>query len=503
MRIEILAERKRVKQWWSFIECVFHALFDPQLERNYRWVAWVWIAGLVLFGVYFWGKFLNWGRIPFDFHDWAEINAARIEFVRNALRTGQLPLHMNEIAHLKMMTDRYFSIPDTILAPQMILLLFFPTGQFIYINTLIMFVVGTFGLLQFRKRFSLSLIAFTWLFLLFNFNGHLTAHFSVGHVTWWGYFLIPWFFLLLLDAIEKEPGWRWIAGMAFLLFLIFLQGGFHFYTWLLLFLGLFGLTSRKRFWLAIKTGTATILLSMVRILPVVLLLKEFDTEFRGGYDSIQDIINAMVNMKLVSESIPPRGVYGPIPLGWWEFDLYIGLVATIFLLYFGVFRWLKSWEEFPSLQVLFLPTIALLVMSVSDIYRVVRMVPIPLISGERVSSRMIIIPFIIVLLMAVLYFQRALLSKRLPQAFHLVIIVLMGVTITDLWRHMRAWRVTTAVQAFPVTPVDLAIKVVGNHPDAPYFWMIGIGALITLITAVGLLYLARAERSQVHLAVPG
>ncbi len=63
----------------------------------------------------------------------------------------------------------------------------------------------------------------------------------------------------------------------------------------------------------------------------------------------------------------------------------------------------------------------------------------------------------------------------------------------EIWQHALAWRVTTAVQAFPITPVDLSIKVVGDHPDAPYFWMIAIGAAITAITGFSLLVLARRQ----------
>ena len=35
-----------------------------------------------------WGKFLNWGQIPFDFHDWAEITAPRVAFLRDAMIKG-------------------------------------------------------------------------------------------------------------------------------------------------------------------------------------------------------------------------------------------------------------------------------------------------------------------------------------------------------------------------------------------------------------------------------
>jgi hypothetical protein len=486
-RIETTMWQDRLKRWQTFCERIIDSFFDTQIERNVHWVTWVWIFLLLLAGIFFWGKFLNWGRIPFNYHDWAEINAARIEFVRNALHSGQIPLHMTEIGHLRNLTDRYMSIPDAILAPQMVLLLFLQTGPFVYINTLILYFVGTFGLLQFRKRYSLSLAAFTWLFLLFNFNGYLTAHFGVGHVTWWGYFLIPWFFLLIFDALEREQGWRWVTGMAFILFLIFLQGSHHMFTWLLIFLGLFGLTSWKRFWLVIKTGAAALLLSMVRILPPILLLSKFDTDFLGGYASIQEFLAAMITLKPASQSLPILGVAGSSPLGWWEFDIYVGLIGALFILYFGVFCWVKDRDDYLQFQPLFLPVVTLFILSIGTFYDFVRIIPIPLLTGERVSSRMVIIPFLVVLLIATVYFQRALKSDRLSRVFRVTTVVLMLVTVYDLWQHMRAWRVTTAVNAFPFTPVDLSIKVVGNHPDAPYFRLIAIGALISLATAIFLI----------------
>lgn len=477
----------RLKRWLAFFERIIDSFFDPQLENHVRWVTWVWIAVLLLAGIFFWGKFLNWGNIPFDYHDWAEINAARIEFVRNALRSGQFPLHMSEIGHLRNLTDRYLSIPDAISSPQMVLLLFLQTGTFIYVNTLILYVVSMIGLLQFRKRYSFSLAAFTWLFLLFNFNGYLTSHFGVGHVTWWGYFLLPWFFLLIFDALEREPGWRWVTGMAFILFLIFLQGSHHMFTWLLIFLGLFGLTSWKRLWLVIKAGAAAILLSMVRILPPILLLDKFDTDFLGGYASIQEFLVAMITLKPASQSLPIAGTAGSSPLGWWEFDIYVGLIGAVFILYFGVLSWLKDRDDYPQFQPLFLPVITLFILSIGDFYNFVRMLPIPLLYGERVSSRMVIIPFIVVLFIAAIYFQRALKSDRLSRVLRVVSMVLMSVTVYDLWQHLRFWRVTTAVNAFPFTAVDLSIKVPANHPDAPYVQLIAIGALISLATGIFLI----------------
>lgn len=492
---------KRFNRFQSIVEHIVDSFFIPHLESGMRWVSWIWITGLIVFGIFFWGKFFNWGNIPFNYHDWAEINAARIEFVRNAIRSGQFPLHMTESSHLRNLTDRYLSIPDAMLAPQMILLSFLKTGPFVYINTLILFLTGTFGLIQFRKKYSLSLVAFTWLFLIFNFNGHLIAHLSVGHVTWWGYFLTPWFFLLICHAIEGEPKWGWITGMAFLLFLIFLHGAFHFFTWLLLFLGVFGLTSWKRFYLVIKAGAATLLLSMVRILPPILLLGKFDTEYFGGYPSIQDMLYAMVTMKPADQSLPFTGFEVSSRLGWWEFDLYVGLVATVFILYFGILTWLKDRSYLENFQPLLLPAIILFVMSIGNLYGFVRMLPIPILSGERVSSRMVIIPFITILLISGIYFQRALVSDRLSRALRSASLFLMLVTVYDLWQHMESWQVTTAAKAFRPSAVDLTIKVVGNHPDAPYFWLIAIGALISLVTGIFLIDRMVHERSSAPIMI--
>jgi hypothetical protein len=259
---------------------------------------------------------------------------------------------------------------------------------------------------------------------------------------------------------------------------------------------LFGLTSWKRFWLAIKTGIAALLLTMVRILPPVLLLSQFDTDFLGGYASIPELLKAMIIMKPASESLPVLGVPGSSPLGWWEFDLYVGVIGTIFILYFGLICWLKDRDYIPRLQDLLLPVVTIFILSIGDLYNYVRLIPIPLLIGERVSSRMIIIPFIMVLFIAVIYFQRALMSGQPSRAFHMSSFILMLVTVYDLWQHMRAWRVTTAVNAFPFTPVDLSIKLVGNHPDAPYFRMITIGALISLATGIFLIFQMLREHSK-------
>ena len=182
------------------------------------------------------------------------------------------------------------------------------------------------------------------------------------------------------------------------------------------------------------------------------------------------------------------------PLGWWEFDLYIGLLGAVFLLYFGIFRWLKEGRAQSGFPALVLPITALSVISVGSIYQIVRLLPIPLIAGERVSSRFISLPFAFLLILAAVEFQRWL-DERPANAAVIRIswLGLIGILIHDLWQHGKVWQVTSAVQAFPVTPVNLAIKIVSNHADPPYIAAISIGAAVSLVTLVALLFLWRRE----------
>ena len=46
------------------------------------WTRRVFKGFLFIIGLAAWGWFLNWGSIPFDFHDWSEITAPRLAFLQ-------------------------------------------------------------------------------------------------------------------------------------------------------------------------------------------------------------------------------------------------------------------------------------------------------------------------------------------------------------------------------------------------------------------------------------
>lgn len=467
------------------------AAFDPNVEKQHRWLGWLWLAALWAIGAFLWGKFLNWGQIPFDWLDWAEINAPRTAFLKDAVMKGVLPLHMPDSSALRGVTDRFMSIPDALLSPQILLLRFMEIGTFFLVNTLLLYTTGMFGLLWFRRRFSLSLVSFSALFLLFNFNGHILAHYSVGHTTWAGYLLFPWFAVLVFRLLQGESSWRWVAQTALVLFLIYLQGAFHQFIWGLMFLGLLGLTTWERFWPALKALVSACLLSMVRILPPTLLLGQFDDEFLGGYPTLMDILDSMVRFKYPAEAIGVRTMLSS--LAWWEYDLYLGLAGTAFLAVFGIYSWAKHHRTESGFPALLLPIGGMTLLSVGRVYRLVRLIPIPLLSGERASIRMVILPVVFLLILAAIEFQRWLQNRQTSWIVQLSGLGLLLVMGHDLWQHAKVWQVTNAVSAFDVARVDLSIKVVANHPDPIYFTLLGVGATVTILTLLGLIYLWRRE----------
>ncbi len=456
--------------------------------REWGWVAALWLVGLFLFG-----QFFNWGNIPFDFHDWAEISAPRIAFVQDAVKTGQLPLHMPDGSALRNVTDRYMALPDVMLSPQMLLLGLMPVGWFVLLNVWLMYTLGLVGLAGLWRRLRLSPFSFAVLFFLFNFNGSILSHFSVGHVNYTGYFLYPWLFLLLIAMAECETpfslksraAWRWLAGYAFLLFFMLLNGSFHQFVWALMLTGLVGLFQWRNFWQSMAGIAAAGLLSAVRLLPPALHLGEFDSEFLSGYPALMDVWNALTAMTGPDKAFAHTGQL--TNLGWWEFDLFVGLAGAAFLLAFGLGWWLKKRDVPAWLSTLSTPALVLFVLSMGSVYKLVMYIPIPLINGERVSARLVTLPFVLLMLAAAFAFQRYVDGQGRSALLRWVGLTGLFLLSHDQWQHLKLWRVNVAAQYFPVTPVDLAIKVVSNHPDAVYTNLLLVGAGVTLTVGIVLL----------------
>jgi len=466
-------------------------LFSGEIERRQRWLGWTSAAGLYLIGLFAWGVYLGWGTIQFDFHDWGEITVPRLTFLQNAIQEGKLPLHMLSLNPLGGATDRFLCVPDQILSPQVVLLGVLSVAQFIFFDILLMYSIGFIGLLLIRHKYKLSVFSFSLLFFLFTFNGHILAHITAGHASWGGYFLFPYFFLLVVELLEDKAGWVWVAKTALLLFTILLQGSYHQFVWLLYFLGFLALAVPRHFWTILKSGLFAILFSMVRLLPPILILKRFNSNYFGGYPTLASIWDSMVYSLIPAIHTNWDGLSNSV--GTWEFSLYTGLLAGLFLVYFGILRTFRSTGEE---KVLLAPAVGIILLSMEEPFRVLRTVlTFPPFTGERIASRSISLAFVVVLFLAVIAFQHWLEAGKLTQALYLPLLVLSLININDLWENFYRWEVTRNIGTFePFFLIKAEDWLVANHHDTKYLLMLGAGLAVTVMSSIYLIVKIRQTR---------
>ena len=470
---------------------LFSTLFQFNKEDNFPWLPWVWISLLFLAGALLWIYFFNFGKVPIDYMDWAEVWAARLQAWRDALLNNTLPFHLSDVGAMRTTGDRYFSVADMVSTPQLILLRWLEVGPYALINNLLLYSFATYSLLKIRKKYNLSLLIFSVMFLLFQFNGFIVSHLSVGHLSWGGYYLFPEFTLYLLQLEEGDRSWLWVTKMAFLLFFMFLQGSFHHLVWCLIVLGIIAVIRWRYFVPIVKAGIATIFLSMPRILPVFSRVGDFTDkpDILGGYPRVIDIFRAMVK-----NLTPDMGMPGKVfssNLGYWEFDIFIGWAGFFYLLICGVILmliWHYREKKFP---VLIVPVIVLAIFSIDEnFFKALFYNPV-LVSSERVTSRMIGLALVISIILAAIFCQRY--FKTIRQTFILKIIqaIVLLLIAKDLVLHTLRWSVKNAFLAFPTTPRDLSLVHISNHADPPYFTALIVGSLISVLTMGVLIILAK------------
>jgi hypothetical protein len=458
------------------------------------WLPRIWIACLFIGGLYLWGQLLNWGRGPLNFHDWGFIFGPRLAVLRAAIMNGELPLHSSAPAIEHGVTLRYLAIPDQILSPQIFLLPWLNIGPFITLQYWLMYALGFWALLQIRRRFMLSLLAFTVLFALFNFNGHIFSHASVGHASWAGYFLYPVFALLIFDLLDGKASWRWVAKVVFLSFFILLQGSYHQFIWIIFFLGLLALTVPRHFWILAATSIFAVLVSMVRILPAVLLLGSFDNSFVGGFPLFQSIWQYLTQLQTPFDYTITLGLTKAV--GTWEYTYFVGMLGALFILFFGVLRPLVSREGSDTFRLLLLPCLGMTILSLDKVFSTLRQAfPLPLFTGERWASRIFSLAFVFILISAAVHFQRWLDSQHLSLVGIGAMLGLVFLGAYDLQRNLFLWSVLNIAKYYDEENFIPGSYYPANQlGDTKYLTLLWVGLFISLISAVGLLFLAWRER---------
>lgn len=383
---------------------------------------------LFLTGIIFWLLYLHSDHVFYLNHDWPNINFY-LGTLSQAIRTIQLPWHTQTLVQG---TDRFLANPETILSPQILLLALLSPKQFVLVNSILLYTIGFLGLCRLGRFYSLGAFSFAILFVLFNFNGHLLAHVSVGHYMWLGYFFLP-FFVLCVSQIytgDHTPSAPVYLGLTLLA--VVLQGSVHIFAFCLMFLVLALIFNQKQrrtiFWALLFS----VLLAACRLWPAALIY--FFQSWASGYPTIAQLVGAFTvatldNQFLIRET------------GFWEYNLFVGIVGCIFLVAFGALPLLSQKKLPAQFHAWALPILAMCILSIGRIYQsIVEFLQIPYLEVERVPSRFLILPFQFLLLIAVVHFDRWLRAQKNSDAGIFFVIGLFTISAYELVWNARIWR---------------------------------------------------------------
>jgi len=233
---------------------------------------------------------------------------------------------------------------------------------------------------------------------------------------------------------------------------------------------------------------------MARLLPAALLLGKLDSDFIGGYPTVESIWRYMTQLQTPNDVTLSSGLTKPV--GTWEYTLFVGVLAALFILYFGVLRPLSDREAPNHFRVLLLPCLGLTLLSLDKIFINLRSVfPIPLFTGERVSARIISLAFVFILIGATVLFQRWLATNRPTLVRALAMLLLVALAAYDLQSNLRIWSVKNAAKLFPSESfIPSRYFPVNQYSDTPYLTLLAVGLLVSLVSSGALLFLAWREQ---------
>ncbi|MEI8234787.1 MAG: hypothetical protein WCH57_08890 [Verrucomicrobiota bacterium] len=419
---------------------------QPPLRRGSRLLD---AAALLLalgLGAWFWLAFFGYGRLALRFEDWPHV-AYYLDILRLAVSHGQIPWIGNWDAHG---VDKFLAVPETLLAPQIVLLPWLSNGAFVAVEVCLLYAAGVVGWWRVKQVFGWTPEAFLLAVVAASFNGFVVSHLAAGHLMWDACFLAPWLLLSLRAILSSPPSPQCWLPLAFCLFALFLLGAFHLAFWWIFFTGFAALARPKALLPALCAMAAAVAMAAFRILPALLFLHE-QSVFITGYPSLGTLWKAFTHIQGYVDVVydPSRTPITADMLGWWEFDHYTGLALLLFVVggAGAALLWGRKTESLP----LAAACLGMLVLSYGQCYAL--LYPLPLFHSERVATRFVSLAFLGLLFVGL----RGLENLPAPRARMLARLLCVGVLLAALW---DAW---AGAQPW------LLAKLEASHPFSAYF----------------------------------
>jgi len=418
--------------------CVFfeNVIFGTPTSKYERVFYGLLLCVLFVIGCVHWVVFYNYGNLSFTAFDWVK-EGAYLDTLRDAQLSSIIPWQWKD-AYFQ--TEHFLGNPEIVLTPDIIALRWLSNPGFALLHTLILYSIGFIGSFILAKKLKLTFLSFLMFWLLFNFNGYIVAHLSIGHFQWTGYFLLPFYFVFLMEFAGFSRNNRFfidkvsVLAMALLLGLLYWNGSFHIAILCILFIFLMIFFSGEIKLLpnAVVATILSIALGLGRLLPAYFTFRGKNLPHYAGYYNITMFFDALTRIRNYDFKVAK--------VGWWEYDIYIGFfgLAVVGL---ASLRFIFLHHRNSTLRVsIIFAAIFMALLSFGETYSAVIKIPIPFSNVERVPSRFIIFPFVVLLIIAVI--SIADLSKSFPTYGRRLIILSAPFIAYELMLHSLIWRIS-------------------------------------------------------------
>jgi hypothetical protein len=282
-----------------------------------------------------------------------------------------------------------------------------------------------------------------------------------------------------------------------------LQGSYHIVIWCCMFLALMAAFHKLSRATVAWTILFTALLGAFRFAPAAIEYRNMSSyHFVSGHRSLYDLFESFVAIKEPSE-FSIGGMFGR--QGWWEYDYYVGILGLAALIFLGlVVRWRKDWElrgrEYRTLD---WPLGLMALLSTSYFWAFIALLPLPLVNSERASSRFLIIPVLLLLVLACARMQEALDRLRARGNVKWLLVPAFLISAFEIVNHSVRWSVALSERTEILFPYPVDVQIAAAPATTAYETVFKFSLLLSAATVVFLLGLLLARSSTPRVSPPG
>jgi hypothetical protein len=215
-----------------------------------------------------------------------------------------------------------------------------------------------------------------------------------------------------------------------------------------------------------------------KIIPSILLSNELSLDFHTSFSSSDQFVRSLIYSFTPLDSVISSTV---LDYSIWEINFYVGLASFIMILIFsyGFFQYSGNKQY----RILLIPISILIVLCIGHFYQPIFQSGLPILSGERVFTRFLILPLLLVITISVKQYQIKINEYLNRPIFMFFFWILNLIIANDLTQHAANWEIIQIIKIIPPEFMQLNYSI-QNRSDPVYFAFIIAGVSISIITFI-------------------